>query len=61
MCCLNGKFMTAHRLRRPYVTLKWAESADGYIDGHISTPVTSMLVHKLRATTTRYLSGAARC
>lgn len=50
--------MTAHRLRRPYVTLKWAESADGYIDGHISTPVTSMLVHKLRATHDAILVGS---
>ena len=55
---LNRKFMTAHRLRRPYVTLKWAESADGYIDGHISTPVTSMLVHKLRATHDAILVGS---
>ena len=55
---LNRKFMTAHRLRRPYITLKWAESADGYIDGHISTPVTSMLVHKLRATHDAILVGS---
>lgn len=55
---LNRKFMTAHRLHRPYVTLKWAESADGYIDGRISTPVTSMLVHKLRATHDAILVGS---
>jgi len=55
---LNRKFMTAHRLRRPYITLKWAESADGYIDGHISTPVTSMLVHRLRATHDAILVGS---
>lgn len=55
---LNRKFMTAHRLRRPFVTLKWAESADGYIDGYISTPVTSMLVHKLRATHDAILVGS---
>lgn len=55
---LNRKFMTAHRLRRPYVTLKWAESADGYIDGHISTPLTSMLVHRLRATHDAILVGS---
>lgn len=54
---LNRKFITAHTLRRPFVTLKWAESADGYIDGRnpgempalISTPVTAAAVHKLRA------------
>lgn len=55
---LNRKFMTAHRLSRPFVTLKWAESADGYIDGHISTPVTLMLVHKLRATHDAILVGS---
>lgn len=55
---LNRKFMTAHRLHRPYVTLKWAESADGYIDGHISTPLTSMLVHRLRATHDAILVGS---
>lgn len=55
---LNRKFMTAHRLRRPYVTLKWAESADGYIDGRISTPLTSMLVHELRATHDAILVGS---
>ncbi|MDE6684812.1 MAG: RibD family protein, partial [Duncaniella sp.] len=51
-------FMTAHRLRRPYITLKWAESSDGYIDGHISTPLTSMLVHRLRATNDAILVGS---
>lgn len=29
---INSKFMTAHTLRRPYVTLKWAESADRFVD-----------------------------
>ncbi len=55
---LNRKFMTAHRLHRPYVTLKWAQSADGYIDGRISTPLTSALVHKLRATNDAILIGS---
>lgn len=55
---LNRKFMTAHRCRRPYVTLKWAQSADGFIDGHISTPVNSMLVHRLRATHDAILVGS---
>ena len=55
---LNERFMTAHRLRRPYITLKWAESSDGYIDGHISTPLTSMLVHRLRATNDAILVGS---
>lgn len=55
---LNRKFMTAHRCRRPYVTLKWAQSADGFIDGHISTSVNSMLVHRLRATHDAILVGS---
>ena len=58
---LNRKFMTFHTLHRPYITLKWAESADGFIDRHresrekdgdavkFSTPWTQMLVHRLRA------------
>lgn len=29
---LNVRFITAHRSRRPYVMLKWAQSADGYLD-----------------------------
>lgn len=55
---LNCKFMTAHRLHRPYVMLKWARSADGFIDGHISTPLTSVAVHKLRATYDAILIGS---
>lgn len=55
---LNSKFMTAHSLHRPYITLKWAQSADGFIDGHISTPLTSMAVHRLRATHDAILVGS---
>ena len=29
---LNIRYMTYHRKRRPYVTLKWAQTADGFID-----------------------------
>lgn len=46
---LNKRFMTYHGKHRPFVTLKWAESADGYIDGHISNTYTQMLCHKRRA------------
>lgn len=53
---LISRFVTFHTLRRPYITLKWAESADKYIDINrtsgnpvvLSTPLTSMLVHKKR-------------
>lgn len=56
---LNAKFITAHTLHRPFITLKWAQSKDRFIDhirtkdtplaAHFSTAITSTLVHKLRA------------
>lgn len=54
---LIRRFVTFHTHRRPYILLKWAQSADGYIDNKrtdgnpviFSTPLTSMLVHKKRA------------
>lgn len=56
---LNEKFMTAHSLKRPYVTLKWAQTADGFAgatdsDGHpspiqISNPLSAAGVHRLRS------------
>ena len=46
---LNKRFMTFHGKHRPYVTLKWAQSADGFIDGQISNAYTQMLCHKRRA------------
>ena len=46
---LNKRFMTFHGKHRPFVTLKWAESADGFMDGHISNTYTQMLCHKRRA------------
>ncbi|MDE6295726.1 MAG: bifunctional diaminohydroxyphosphoribosylaminopyrimidine deaminase/5-amino-6-(5-phosphoribosylamino)uracil reductase RibD [Muribaculaceae bacterium] len=30
---LNRRFITAHTLKRPYITLKWAQTADGYTAG----------------------------
>lgn len=35
---LNPFFLTQVRKGRPYITLKWAESADGYIDGVRQSP-----------------------
>lgn len=60
---LNARFITFHTLHRPLVTLKWAQSSDGYIarEGEqtlISTPTTSALVHRLRATHQAILVGA---
>lgn len=55
---LNVAFHTAHTLRRPYVQLKWACSADGFIDARrqpgqgahrFSSPLTATLNHLRRA------------
>lgn len=52
---LNKRFFTFHTLKRPYILLKWAESADGYISGpnsqpvQISRPLSRRLVHKWRS------------
>lgn len=62
---LIKKFITFNTLKRPYIILKWAESADGFIDitrtdgkpVMLSTPLTSMLVHKRRAEADGILVG----
>ena len=59
---LNRRFFTYHRLHRPYIILKWAQTANGFIDNHgqalaISTPFTQMLSHKLRAEEDAILVG----
>lgn len=59
---LNRRFFTFHRQQRPYIILKWAQTANGFIDddGHqlaISTPFTQMLSHKLRAEEDAILVG----
>ncbi len=55
---LNAAFFTAHMLRRPLVMLKWAQSADGYIDRlraagdpaqRFSTALGAAEVHLLRS------------
>ena len=55
---LNSRFMTFDRLHRPYVTLKWAQTPDGFIGWRGQTPerpfvvsnrYTQMLCHRLRA------------
>ena len=54
---LIHRFITLNTLHRPYITLKWAESADHFIDKErtdgtpvvLSSPLSSMLVHKKRA------------
>ena len=59
---LNRRFFTFHRLSRPYIMLKWAQTANGFIDDHgkpvaISSPFTKMLSHKLRAEEDAILVG----
>lgn len=64
----NKRFMTFNTHQRPYIILKWAQTADGFIGRitsdrkqkeslAISTPFTKMLVHKLRAENDAILIG----
>ncbi len=66
---LNRRFFTRQTLGRPYIILKWAQSADGFIDrlrtdesgdDHVwfSTPITRTLAHQLRAECDAILVGA---
>lgn len=59
---LNRRFMTFNEHKRPYIILKWAQTAAGLIDNNgrplaISTPMTKMLVHKLRSECDAILVG----
>ena len=59
---LNRRFLTFHREHRPYMILKWAQTANGFIDDDfkplaISSPFTRMLSHKLRAEEDAILVG----
>lgn len=59
---LNRRFFTFHREKRPYIILKWAQTANGFIDDHyqptqISSNFTKMLAHKLRAEEDAILVG----
>jgi diaminohydroxyphosphoribosylaminopyrimidine deaminase/5-amino-6-(5-phosphoribosylamino)uracil reductase len=65
--CLNKVFMTSHTLKRPYVYLKWAQSADGFIDRVrgdasvrpvvFSSPETLQQVHKKRSEVAAIMVG----
>ena len=52
---LNRFFFTYHEKKRPYITIKWAQSTDGFIAGEGNTPVhltnsfSDHLVQKMRA------------
>ena len=55
---LNCRFITFHQQHRPFITLKWAQSEDGFMDAErepneepvkFSSPFTQTLVHQMRA------------
>ena len=51
---LNKRFFTFHEKKRPFIILKWAESADGFMDKNfetyqISNSLSKQLVHKMRS------------
>lgn len=64
---LNRRFITAHTLFRPYIQLKWAQSADGFMaafgqDGSpqpvvLSNPLSLCAMHRERAMTDAILVG----
>jgi riboflavin biosynthesis protein RibD len=63
---LIRNFIVFNTLHRPYIILKWAESADGFLDvmrsggkpAILSTELTSMLVHKKRAMADAIMVGS---
>jgi diaminohydroxyphosphoribosylaminopyrimidine deaminase/5-amino-6-(5-phosphoribosylamino)uracil reductase len=66
---INRRFFTFHEKKRPYITLKWAQSADGFIDikrnidqkaepNWITGKPERILVHKWRASEQSILVGA---
>ncbi len=66
---LNRRFFTYHEKKRPYITLKWAQSADGFLDivrssgdspgiNWITGKAERTLVHKWRAFEQAILIGA---
>lgn len=66
---LNRKFVTAQTRHRPFITLKWAVSADGFVDAWRSSPeerparlssnLSLLGMHHLRATHQAILVGHA--
>lgn len=59
---LNKRFVTYNTHHRPYIILKWCQTANGFLDDEfhgmaISTPFTKMLSHKLRAENDAILIG----
>jgi len=67
---INRRFFTFNEKKRPYITLKWAQSADGYLDIErgessvqrptwITGAAEKILVHKWRSEEQAILAGAA--
>lgn len=64
---LNERFFTFHQKKRPYVVLKWAQSADGYLDAQrdsprqppqrITGPLAQQYVHRMRSIEQAILVG----
>jgi len=64
---LNKRFFTFHEKKRPYIILKWAQTADGFIskwpipknrsDNKISGEQAQKLVHQMRANEDAILVG----
>ena len=63
---LNKRFFTFHKKKRPYVILKWAQTADGFLDKkrnknekplQISNTENSALVHQWRSEESAILVG----
>ena len=64
---VNKRFFTYHEKKRPYVLLKWAQTADGFIDrpseerhsgvNWISQPSTQLHVHQWRSQESAILVG----
>ena len=60
---LNRRFFTFHEKKRPYLVLKWAETADGFLAGpyfqsvQISSPQAGLLTHQWRAEEAGILVG----
>ncbi len=66
---MNRRFFSFHEKKRPYITLKWAQSADGFLDRErkedtgigpfwISGKPERVLVHRWRASEQAILVGA---
>ncbi len=65
---LNKRFFTYHMYQRPFITLKWAQTQDGFIDiirngdnygeaTWISNSISKILVHKTRSEENAILVG----